>query len=695
MADYGATSERPTGPDLEAEERLDLVFKRWQDARDGLSSWRAEARESYDFVAGQQWSDDDIAKLNEQERPAVTFNRMAVMVDAVCGLEVNSRQQVTYFPREKGDVQLSEVETAAAHWVNEQCHGEDEDSEAFRDAVTCGIGASEMRMDYESDPDGNIIIERRDPLKAFWDPASQKKCLEDARFIFYADWMDNKEIEAQWPGKTTVITPWDRLDEGRAPQNADTQFLYKDTDTDFEKHKDQSLVLQYQCYWREAYYRVLDPTTGQLVSFDEAKYKKIKAAYKKATGGDLQAVKQMKRVYYRGFYCGRTELEYGKSPYQEGFTFKFITAKRDRNRKVWYGIVRAMKDPQRWANKWLSQILHIINTNAKGGAYVETNALKDPRKAEEQWAASNPLIELNEGGINKIKERTPAATPAGLDKLMTFAFESLPFVSGINLEALGLANRDQAGVLEAQRRKAAYGILSSLFDSLRLYRKYQGRMLLFFIREYISDGRLIRVLGEGGQQQYVPLVRREDAVEYDLIVDQAPNSPDFREKTWEAMKEILPVMMKEGIPIPPSLFDFAPLPANVAAEFKQMMASRSQIPPQVQEQMQQMQKTLQKMGQENQSLKVQNSQLQVGAAVDILKIHSQHAQKQESNATKVYQADVQAITERVNAALAAHVKTLTAEMDRRFDGFKHISQFAADLKAEKIRSQNKAPTKAS
>jgi hypothetical protein len=143
-------------------------------------------------------------------------------------------------------------------------------------------------------------------------------------------------------------------------------------------------------------------------------------------------------MYYRGFYCGRTELEYEKSEYREGFTFKYITAKRDRNRKMWYGIVRAMKDPQRWANKWLSQILHIINTNAKGGAFVETNALKDPRKAEEQWSASSPLIELNEGGINKVKERTPAQTPNGLDKLMSFAFESLPMSPASILRRLGL-----------------------------------------------------------------------------------------------------------------------------------------------------------------------------------------------------------------------------------------------------------------
>jgi hypothetical protein len=327
--------------------------------------------------------------------------------------------------------------------------------------------------------------------------------------VFYADWMDNREIEDTWPGKFSAAIHSAESDDGRRPQNADLMFLYKDTDSDFEKHKDQSLVLQYQCFWREPYYRVLDPTTNKLVSIEKDKFTKIRKAYKEATGQDLEFVMLHKKVYYRGFYVGRTELEYKKSQCQEGFTFKFITAKRDRNRKMWYGLWRAMKDPQRWANKWLSQILHIINTNAKGGAFVETNALKDPRKAEEQWAASNPLIELNEGGINKIKERTPAQTPAGLDKLMMFGFESAPFVTGVNLEALGLANREQAGVLEQQRRKAAFGILAPLFDALRLYRKENGAMLLYFIRSFISDGRLIKVIGQNGRAAEIPAPRAQ------------------------------------------------------------------------------------------------------------------------------------------------------------------------------------------
>lgn len=670
-------------PNLDKEDRVEVVFKRWQDARDGLSAWREEARESYDFESGQQWSQDDIAWLEAQERPAVTFNRMGVMVDAVAGLEVNTRQQVTYYPREEGDVKVSEIETAAAHWVADQCHAEDQESEAFRDAIISGVGVTETLMNYEEDPDGMIVVERRDPLKTFWDPAASKKCNEDARYVFYADWMDNREIEETWPDKFKAITPWDTLETDNRPQNADLMFLYKDTDQDFEKHKDQSLVIQYQCYWRKPYYRVLDPQTGQLVSFEKEKFSKVRKAYKEATGQDLKFVKQTKRVYYRGFYCGRTELEYGESPCQEGFTFKFITCKRDRNRKMWYGIVRAMKDPQRWANKWLSQILHIINTNAKGGAFVETNALKDPRKAEDQWASSNPLIELNEGGIAKIKERTPAQTPTGLDKLMNFAFESLPFVSGINLEALGLANREQAGVLEQQRRKAAYGILAPLFDALRLYRKEQGKLLLYFIQNFISDGRLVRVLGKNGGAQYVPLAKREGTATYDLVIDQSPTSPDFREKTWDAMQQLLPVMMKEGIPIPPSAFDAAPIPSNLAEELKALVQLNI---PQMRAQMQKMAEQLQAAGQQMQALTQENNQLKSDRSIDMAKVAVKARDSETRNALKDKQIDTEAV-----------VAMLTKHIDQKIEALHaatSMHETAATLRSAEKQSEKQQEKKA-
>jgi hypothetical protein len=94
VADYGASDTAKTPePDQKALERVEQVYQRWQDAKRRAERLAHEARESFDFDAGQQWSDEDLAVLEEQERPTTTFNRGSVIIDAVCGLEVTTRQQ--------------------------------------------------------------------------------------------------------------------------------------------------------------------------------------------------------------------------------------------------------------------------------------------------------------------------------------------------------------------------------------------------------------------------------------------------------------------------------------------------------------------------------------------------------------------------------------------------------------------------
>jgi hypothetical protein len=227
-----------------------------------------------------------------------------------------------------------------------------------------------------------------------------------------------------------------------------------------------------------------------------------------------------------------------------------------------------------------------------------------------------------------------------------------------------MADKAQAGVLEAQRKQSAVTILAPMFDALRRFRKSQGRLLLEYIRNYISDGRLMRITGPQGEAQYIPLVKAPDSVEYDVVVDQSPTSPDFREKTWSAIQSLLPVMLKTGHPIPPSVFDASPLPIKVAEEFKQM--SQKQIPPEIKAQFDAMQQQMQKMGQEIQSLSQENQMLKSDKTLDAVKLE-QKADKDAASLQQRYdQMNLNADLEKFKTIFEAQNERVLVEMDNRF-----------------------------
>ena len=157
-----------------------------------------------------------------------------------------------------------------------------------------------------------------------------------------------------------------------------------------------------------------------------------------------------------------------------------------------------MRDPQKWANKWLSQTLHILNASAKGGILAETDAFEDQRQAEDSYARPEAITWMRRGALSgpggsKFAPKPTAQFPAGYFSLMEFGISSIRDVTGINLELLGMRDVNQPGILEAQRKQAAMTVLATLFDSLRRFRKRIGRVRLYLIQNYLADGRLIRI----------------------------------------------------------------------------------------------------------------------------------------------------------------------------------------------------------
>jgi hypothetical protein len=575
-------------------------------AGQSVARWRREAREADRFLSGRQWHPADEARLNEEDRPTAVFNFAQKYVRIVGGTEKHNRQDVVFVPR-MPEAQLAnaagELASAVYSSVIDACNGPEERSQTFEDMLVRGMGWTNCRLDMEASADGKIVLERVDGMKMHWDPAARKQNLEDARWVGCEEEIPIRDAWRRWPGKEQELKISEFLRQDRPADEPD--FVEHVTPIEYQPENETVIaggppagyvrVVEYQYYEVEPIYRLADPQINQVRELDESQFEKLRrrletmgavfvdreaAASEPAAQPDavvIPYVRQDRRVYKRCFTAGPIELESGPLPVQGvGFTYKAMTGSFDAHDKLWRGLLHVLMDPQRFANKFFSQTLHIINSNAKGGLLAEATAFADPVKAEQDWANPSALILLEDGALSadkpRIQERSRPSLPEGTFVMLKWCIDALGGVSGINPELLGATTGDVPGVAQRQRQIQGMTINAGYFSSLTRYLREEARLVFEFIRNYVADGRMVR-LGGAFNSRAIPLLREHLPVDYDLVIDEPAKSPNAKEVFWEKMAPIIPMLIKANAFLP-DILDYSPFPASIAAKLKQQLSAR-------------------------------------------------------------------------------------------------------------------------
>lgn len=537
--------------------------------------WRKEAKEDFQFFAGDQWSEQDKEALRAKNRVPVVFNRIAPIVNAVVGSEINNRREVQYIPREIGDAKANEILTAAGEWFRDQTGAEDEESDGFQDTVVAGMGWTDTRLEFETDPDGAPVVERIDCMEMVWDCNAQKPNLADAERLYRVKEFTYQEAMEMFPDAQPgeLNAEWARSGTVGSPHNQDRADDYDGSQPEFGADgENRGNCLIVECRWleREKYWRGPDLQTGQVREYSDAQMKLLRKNLP-----DFPGVQQSRKVVRRAF-LGKVVLRKPDKPLTPPgmFGWECITGYRDKDKRQFYGIVRAAKDPQRWTNKFFSQVMYLLNSQSKGGIAAERDAFENPAQAEASWAKADEITWMSKNALSgaapKIRDKPAAQFPAGFFTLFQESKEEITQVTGLSPEFIGTREVDQAGVLEMQRRQSSLNLLASLFNSLRRYRKRQGRVMLYLIQNYLSDGRLIRIVGDE-KKEYVPLTKEAVAnITYDIIVDDAPTSPNEKERTWGIIMQLVPAVKEMLTPdIMLELLKYSPLPASMVDKLTQ------------------------------------------------------------------------------------------------------------------------------
>lgn len=564
----------------------------------GLSNQWDNTRTCQAFYAGDYMNYGGMITATDlrgnRRKTSVQFNLVKPYVNAVRGFMAQNRRNADYVARMEQDQlqeMYSEWTNAYKDYVRDNANADQVETQQDGDLLICGYGAVETAMTYGDgysarNPNGEIVMGRLDPRALGWDPSARASNLLDARWVFYKKiYALDEALDLFTDASPDDFEGEQGLDESNKiyyPRGGiynKIQEIY-----DWESESEELVkVYFYQWYEVEPFYRaknplkdIQDPQTQQyfdlelqalaadqdqddeyafdpradIISCDSKTKKAIEEMFE--DGVDFETFRR--RVYYTAIVSGKKVFKKYRSPCQSGFTVKFKTGDFDEENKMWVGMVNSLKDPALYYNKALTELMFTIASQAKGGVYIERDAVEDITDFEAKYAKTDAVIVVNDGAISggKIMPKKEQFTANGLDSVMQMSSDALPMVSGIDKSFLGSSeNKLEPAALQRQRVKQVTTALATFFDNITVYQKEQASLLLPMMRIMAenNDGSMFKAISKDGTNIFLKMSPDNFADEYDITIQEAPDTATQREEKSEQLVSMAQMLFAANDPI--------------------------------------------------------------------------------------------------------------------------------------------------
>ena len=119
---------------------LSEYVQQFEESEEATRESREKAERDRDYYDEKQWTADEIKKLEDRGQPAITYNRIKRKVNAMMGLEKQTRKDPKAFPRTPADEQASHAATDVLRYVCDDNRWDDKRSECGKELAIEGDG---------------------------------------------------------------------------------------------------------------------------------------------------------------------------------------------------------------------------------------------------------------------------------------------------------------------------------------------------------------------------------------------------------------------------------------------------------------------------------------------------------------------------------------------------------------------------
>lgn len=676
---------------VEDDEHSQLID--WVNESDDASvDSRALSEKSRNYYDSNQWSGEEIAKLNKQKQAATVINRCKPKVDSLMGMERANRTTAKAYPRTPKHAQGATAATEAVRFCLTDNMYERQRSDTWENLLIEGTGGVEIRV--KPNREGYKILIRHIMWdRLIWDPHSRRKDFSDAKYLGQVVWMDYEDAVHLYPQAQDVL-----------------EAMQTGSQTWDDKPR-----------WMDSVRR---------------RVKIVELYYRKDSGDWWYA------CFTRGGFCKNPMV----SPFvnEEGETehcYEFASLFVDRE-GCRYGSLKQVLDVQDEINKRRSKALHLMSVRQTFGT---KGSVEDVNKARAELAKPDGHVEFAYGELNKDFGVLPTGDMAQAQfNLLTEAKMEMDLV-GANAATQGKDKTVQSGVALRQRALTGQTELAPMFDMLknldiRVYRKVWNRIKQYWKAEMwlrvTDDENNLKFVGlnkpvtrgeqllKQAQAQNVPpemlqqlqnqiqsdplmkeIVETENDIvnlDVDIVMEDAPDTVTQEVEDFQAMAE----MVKSGFPLPPEAVIVAS-PLSNKDKIIKMMKEQPQISPQQQKQMEAVQKQMEdlqnqakKLSEENQALKqdtqTEQAKLQLDAQSEAEKLKLKREQLEADFILKKEAQDKEAQLSHAKALDEYNLKCECAERDQKLgrDKLEFERQCKKDEELAKQKDSNEVEAEA-
>lgn len=637
--------------DDKEKELLTRAKDRLRDALESASDQRSAMVADIKFLTpGGQWEDSIKSQRNGEGRPCLEIDRITPFINQLVNEQRQNRPQPNVNPVGDGaDTDTAEILQGMIRHIMYMSDGDTAVDTAFESMVRCGVGYMRVTTDYcdETSFDQEVKILRiRDPLSVVLDPSCIDPAGSDAEWGAVCSWMTKDEFKRTYPDSKLTQneeTIWDAVSD-TAPEW-----------TEVGGDNSGIAVIEYfeKSYVEETLYQYegLPNQTVKIQGVEPVKTRKVQRPVVKWY--KINSIEILEETVWPGKYIPIIPV-YGNEIYSEG-------------KLTQSGLVRTVKDTARLYNYMKSTLAEAVSLAPKTPFVVPKGAVVNPQRWQDVNRRPVAYIEYNaEVNGKPVPPPQPISYSPAIDSISVGSMSAeadIKAITGMFDPIRGISESGQSGVAIRQLQRQGQSVNYHYQDNLSRSLRHLGRVLIDLIAKVYDTPRVVRIVKPDNTEDMVQLraefmdkktgqlkIYDPSVGRYDVTVSVGPSYQTKRQESQAILQSLLQNQALGGLlaakapDIIVGLLDF-----HEAKELQRRLTpaefadnKQNQIPPEVQQQMQQMQQAIQQYQAAMQQMQQQMGQLQ-----------AENQSKQADNEIKMRELGIKAQSEEAKLQLEA------------------------------------------